>query len=533
MLKKVIISLLLSLVVVFCLAVSASAAYYGDVDGSGKVNASDARLILRASAQLETLDENQKKIADVNGDNKVNASDARTVLRMSAQIEELVEMPGNSGSDKPSSSLTAIEIHDMASMYTVEVNAQNDEYISTGSGFFTSDDGRVVTNYHVIEGMYEIFITDYNGITYDVVQVLAYDAEMDIAVLKVNAKSTPAVLNYATPRTGAVAYTLGSSKGMTDTFSNGIISNGSRVVPEYHPTMSYIQTTAPISQGNSGGPLINDKAEVIGINSWMRTDGQNLNFAIPVKYINELDYDYPLTMEEFADYFRPGYPEAPDYPDDPDYPDETLNISADTDLRYLDKGGTALVEIEIIGELGDLDLIAEYDTGLFRCEWDENWFVYTDSGNDVAVLYVTPLQYMSTTYIKVYVDGYEDSIYVEIPVSATSDGWYDYGGYPGAVDFGAYTRVAPDYSYMTEEADVVGFYYTITDLYNAGYTEDDIFSSFFDYLESYGYEFYERTDDEYVTVYTFYNEEYDIVYGYSLVYDDYGDVTDILINFTI
>ncbi len=531
-LKKVIFSVMLCIIVIFSLTVCASAAYYGDVDGNGKITASDARVILRASAKIDSLDVDKVPVADVNGDNKITAADARKVLRMSARLEDLVEIPSG-GTDSPTqpvdppSSLTAIEIHDIASRYTVEVNAQNDEYASTGSGFFTTSDGRVVTNYHVIDGMYEISVTDYNGITYDVVQVLAFDADMDIAVLKVNASSTPAVLNDATPRTGAVAYTLGSSKGMTDTFSNGIISNGSRVVPEYHPTMAYIQTTAPISQGNSGGPLINDKAEVIGINSWMRTDGQNLNFAIPVKYIDDLDYNNPLTMEEFAEIFKPDKPVVPDYPS------VTLRLDVDTSLRYLDKGGTAIIDVEIVGDPQGRDLIVDYDSNTFRCEWEENWYTSTVTGNDIAVLYVSPLVYTSTKYITVYIEGFEDTTSVNIPISATEDGWYDYGGYVGAVDYGAYTRVAPYIYYMSEDATGLGFYYDLDELWDAGYSSEDIFTYFFDYLESYGYEYVEKNEYGTRTSYSFYNSEYDIVYSYSLMYDSYGDITDIMIVFVI
>ena len=552
--KKVIISLVLSIIVIFSLTVSASAAYYGDVDGSGKVTASDARIILRVAAKMDTIGDDKVIFADANRDGKITAADARTVLRMAAKLEDFVEIT-TSGTEpstrppetttkapetttktpetttkapEPPSSLTAIEVHDIASKYTVEVQAQNDQYISTGSGFFTTTDGKVVTNYHVIDGMYEICVTDYNGNTYDVVQVLAYSEDMDIAVLKVNAKSTPAVLNYAIPRTGAVCYTLGSSKGMTDTFSNGLISNGSRVVEEYHPTMTYIQTSAPISQGNSGGPLINDMAEVIGINSWGITDGQNLNFAIPVKYINDLDYSNPLSMDEFAELFRP---DDPDYPDYPDNPTGTLSLEVSMDSFYLDKGGTAVVDIEVIGDLGDRSLIVDYDTSTFRCAWEENWYTYTDSGNDVAVLYVSPLKYTSAKTIKVYVEGYEDSIYTTFTVSAASDGWYDYGGYAGAVDYGAYTRVAPHYYYMSEEADSIAFFYSLSDLAAAGYTAEVLLTDFFTYLESYGYVYTDYSEDSSSTDYIFYNSEYDIDYMYSLVYDDYGDVSDIMILF--
>ena len=533
-LKKVIITMMLCIVVVFSLTVCASAGYYGDVDGNGKITASDARLILRASAKLDSISAQQEAIADVNGDSKITAADARKVLRMSARLESLIETddsetpePPTSSENTtqpPSTSLTAIEVHDIASKYTVEVNAQNNEYRSTGSGFFTTADGRVVTNYHVIDGMYEITVTDYNGVTYNVVQVLAFDADMDIAVLKVNAKSTPAVLNKTTPRTGAVAYTLGSSKGLTDTFRNGIISNGSRVVPEYHPYMAYIQTTAPISQGNSGGPLINDKAEVIGINSWMKTDGQNLNFAIPVMYLDDLNYNNPLTMEEFAGLFKPTTPDKP----------ETVSLNIDTSLRYLDKGGTAIIIIEVMGDIGNRVLYADYDSNTFRCVWDDDWFTSVNTGNYVAVLYVSALQYTSTKNITVYVEGMKDTTAVNIPVCAASDGWYDYGGYIGVADYGAYTRVAPYMYDMNGDADFLNFYYDVEDLGDSGLNSEELLLGFFDYLEYYGYELVEENSDDSYYSYMFYNSEYDIEYLFGILLDDdYGFATDIVIAFGI
>ena len=564
-LKKVIRSIIFSIVVLLVLTVSASAAYYGDVNGDGKITSADARAILRVSAKLDSFDDAETFIADVNGDNKITSSDARLVLRMSAKLDSLIEIddsekeepttqpnipesttqtpPETTTQTPPATSLSGVEIHDIASKYTVEVNARNNMYISTGSGFFMTADGKVVTNYHVIDGMYEITVTDYNGITYNVIRVLAFDAGMDIAVLQVNAEATPAVLNYSTPRTGATAYTLGSSKGMTDTFTNGIISNGSRVVEEYHPYIEYIQTTAPISQGNSGGPLINDKAEVIGINTWMRTDGQNLNFAIPVKYINELDYSNPLTMSEFADIFKPdepGVPEVPDDPgvsDEPDVPgyDDTITeipeLEVRTSRRYLKKGGTAVIEIEIIGRPRTYDLYVNYNTDLFSCEWDENWYTSNLTGNDIAYLYVSTLKYTSSQNITIYVDGYKDETSVTIPVSATTDGWYDYGGYVGAVDYGAFLGVAPYYCSMGDETTLCSFYYSIEDLALAGHDSDDMVSRFFDYLESCGYVYVETTEDDDGISVIFYNEEYDIDYGYFVLYDDYGVADAIVIVF--
>ncbi|MBR5496722.1 MAG: trypsin-like peptidase domain-containing protein [Clostridia bacterium] len=520
MMKRLKVLIVLCIVAVFAFGISASAAYLGDVDGNGKITASDARSILRVAANIASFDADKKAMADINSDNKITASDARKVLRMAANLENKIEIPDGGtvtppADDKP---LTAVEVHNIASKYTVEVNAENNQYVSTGSGFFISDDGQVVTNYHVIDGMYTITVTDYNNNTYKVDEVLAFDADMDIAVLKVDAVSTPAVLNTDVPETGSDAYTLGSSKGFTDTFSNGIISNGSRVVEEYNPNMTYIQTSAPISNGNSGGPLINNKAEVIGINTWGRTDGQNLNFAIPVKYLDALDYSNPMTMSEFASLFKPSEPEH-----------NTLALDIMTHLRYIDMGGTAIIEVEVIGDIGDRQLYVDYDSNTLYCEWAEDWYISNVTGNDVAYLFVSGLQYSAQQYIRIYVEGMRDTVFVNIPVEVASDGWYDYGGYVGAVDYGAYLRIAPYVYHINDTATGIGFYYSLADMFDAGYSAEDVMTDFFDYLAYYGYEYigYENNG------YTFYCAEYDIYYSYSLVYDNYGDVTDIMIIFIV
>ena len=231
-------------------------------------------------------------------------------------------------------------------------------------------------------------------------------------------------------------------------------------------------------------------------------------------------------IDDFENPVPPSPPPAPPA-------DTTPAITLKTNMSefYLDKGGTAVVDIEVIGDLGDRSLIVDYDTSTFRCEWEENWYTYTDSGNDVAVLYVSPLKYTSTKTIKVYVEGYENTIYTTFTVSATEDGWWDYGGYAGAADFGAYCRVAPYFYYMSEDADAVAFYYDLNTIFAAGHTSDGIFTRYFDYLESYGYELVDYSSDSSSSDYTFYNSYYDIAYSYSIMYDDYGNASDIMILF--
>ena len=89
--KKIVIVISI-ITMLLCLNLTSFAAYVGDIDGNGKITASDARMILRVSAKLDKIDDDKMNFADVNGDKKITASDARTVLRMSARLESLKEL---------------------------------------------------------------------------------------------------------------------------------------------------------------------------------------------------------------------------------------------------------------------------------------------------------------------------------------------------------------------------------------------------------------------------------------------------------
>ena len=192
---------------------------------------------------------------------------------------------------------TAIEINNQALLYVGEITTYDKQGngLSLGTGFVISSDGKIVTNYHVIEGAYsaEIII---NGTKYAIKQILAYDETIDLAVLKIDANNIP----YATVcskeiAVGSTVYAIGSSRGLSNTFSSGMVTYYDRVVDG----VSHIQHDASITNGNSGGPLINEYGEVIGINSWLLTNSQNLNFAVFAKELDNLVYGTPMTMAEF------------------------------------------------------------------------------------------------------------------------------------------------------------------------------------------------------------------------------------------
>lgn len=165
-------------------------------------------------------------------------------------------------------------------------------YIETphgqGSGFVISPDGLVVTNFHVLLGADEATValgaTSFSDIT-----VVAASKAYDIAVLKVPG-SDLASLDLAgglrEVTLGEQIVAMGNPHGLRGTVSHGLVSTVERELPGVD--FSLIQTTAPISRGSSGGPLLNMQGDVIGINTLIHDDGQNLNFAVPVDLVHEL-----------------------------------------------------------------------------------------------------------------------------------------------------------------------------------------------------------------------------------------------------
>ena len=155
-----------------------------------------------------------------------------------------------------------------------------------GSGFVVGEN-MIVTNHHVIADATRATVRFQNGDVTNVASVLHVDTDKDIAVLKVG--QTPdglTGLEVATelPRKGESVLTFGSPKGLKFTVSQGIVS-GLRQAEELrafgiNANGTWIQTDAAISQGNSGGPLVNMRGEVVGMNTLIVLRGQNLNFAI-------------------------------------------------------------------------------------------------------------------------------------------------------------------------------------------------------------------------------------------------------------
>ena len=153
--------------------------------------------------------------------------------------------------------------------------------IAQGSGFLISNDGVILTNYHVIAEGSSAVVKLPDGTLYVVDGVLASDKVRDVAVIKAHGSNfrTLTLGNSDQLQVGEEVVAIGNPLSLESTVSNGIVS-GIRTVEEEGG--KFLQVTTPISPGSSGGPLFNMAGEVVGITTLYLEGGENLNFAIPI-----------------------------------------------------------------------------------------------------------------------------------------------------------------------------------------------------------------------------------------------------------
>jgi serine protease Do len=162
---------------------------------------------------------------------------------------------------------------------------QDDQEVQrgVGSGFITTADGYVLTNAHVVDGADEVYVTLTDKREFKA-KVLGADARTDVAVLKIEGSKLPylTIGDSGKIRVGEWVVAIGSPFNLENTVTAGIISAKSRDTGDY---LALIQSDVAVNPGNSGGPLINMRGEVIGINSQIATlsGGYNgISFAVPI-----------------------------------------------------------------------------------------------------------------------------------------------------------------------------------------------------------------------------------------------------------
>ncbi len=154
---------------------------------------------------------------------------------------------------------------------------------STGSGFIVRADGYVLTNAHVVKEATKIKVTLQDKRSF-VGTVVGSDSFSDVAIIKIDAHGLPTakIGSSAGVRPGEFVIAIGSPLGFDHTVTLGIISAVERAITDVNGNINFIQTDAAINPGNSGGPLLNLRGEVIGVNTAIQANAQNIGFSTPI-----------------------------------------------------------------------------------------------------------------------------------------------------------------------------------------------------------------------------------------------------------
>ena len=239
-------------------------------------------------------------------------SHAEEIHDLQEQIDRMNTVPGGAaiptdGSAMTPAQLYASQVNSVVAISTTVQSGYGSGH-SSGSGFILSEDGYVITNYHVVEGATDIEVIMHDGGEY-AAELVGKDSSNDLAVLKIEAAGLPAAKLGSSKNLviGDMVVAIGNPLGkLASTQTVGYVSGIDREVPTSGSitTISMIQTDAAINPGNSGGPLFNMYGEVIGITTakYSGTTGsgasiEGIGFAIPIDDVEPLiadliDYGY-------------------------------------------------------------------------------------------------------------------------------------------------------------------------------------------------------------------------------------------------
>ena len=193
---------------------------------------------------------------------------------------------------------TTAQVAKRVSPSVVVIQGKTDSGDVLGSGFIVSKDGKIVTNLHVIQDVKTARVQLANGETFDSLSVLATDERRDLAVVSIPGFDLTALDlgNSNSLAIGEPVVIVGSPRGLEGTVTAGILSS----IRDSGDGFMVLQTDAAVNPGNSGGPLVNGKAQVVGVVSFQLRSAQGLNFAIPINYVRGLldNLHEPITLEQ-------------------------------------------------------------------------------------------------------------------------------------------------------------------------------------------------------------------------------------------
>jgi S1-C subfamily serine protease len=172
----------------------------------------------------------------------------------------------------------------------IEPMDESGRALAQGSGFIATPSGAVITNLHVVRGAARVRVKLPGGDVYQTSDLVDFDADKDIAILKIKGFRLPTVRLGDSDRAevGEPVVVISSPEGLINSLTTGVISGVRRL-----ETHRVFQITAPISQGSSGGAVFDSAGTVIGITTYILRSGQNINFALPVNYARGMIADEP------------------------------------------------------------------------------------------------------------------------------------------------------------------------------------------------------------------------------------------------
>ena len=231
------------------------------------------------------------------------SSSGRTTIQQSDRQPVTVQVKKVDGQTKMDPATVYASVVNSAvsincSATSTNIFGQTTQSASSGSGFIITEDGYVVTNYHVVSGASSVQVTLYNGDTYDAT-VVGGDSDYDVAVLKINASGLQPVTlgESADVNVGDTVLAIGNPLGeLTFSMSQGIVSSCDRAINVDGTPFNMIQVDCSINPGNSGGPLMNLYGEVVGIvsakySTYSSTTVEGLGFAIPIDDVKSIITD--------------------------------------------------------------------------------------------------------------------------------------------------------------------------------------------------------------------------------------------------
>lgn len=221
-----------------------------------------------------------------------NGGDASTRVESSAAMDEQISGKVRSANSPSAESHNPVlPQRELSITDIIRSNRDSIVVVKTasgiGSGFFINRDGYIVTNRHVLSKAGRAEIKTANGTVFRVLQIIQEDSEADLVIASTDAttqESKPVSLNSRLPEVGEKIIVIGNPMGLEQTVSDGIVS----AVRRSQYAVDFIQVTAPVSAGNSGGPLLNMRGEVIGVATFQYRSGQNLNFCVAASRISAL-----------------------------------------------------------------------------------------------------------------------------------------------------------------------------------------------------------------------------------------------------